>query len=104
MKTHFSFLNTDENCKKVLEDYVNEEKLQSLTRVLQRDDLDLADLDIKVEYFAHHNNFSTKINLKIGKRVFFSENIGHNLTEAFDLTLEKIVSQLRKLESRRHNT
>ena len=104
MKTHFSFQNTDESCRKILEDYVNEEKLQSLTRLLQHGNLDLADLDIRVEYLAHHNNFSAKINLKIGKHIFFSEESSRNLTEAFDLALEKIVSQLRKLESVRHNT
>ena len=104
MKTHFSYRNTDENCKKILENYVTEEKLQGLSRLLQHGNMDLADLDIRLEYLSHHNNFSAKINLKIGKRVFFSEDSSRNLTEVFDLALEKIISQLRKLESVRHNT
>jgi ribosome-associated translation inhibitor RaiA len=103
MIINFSFNDADSNCKKQLEDYVTEEKLNSLTRLLQHGNLDLAELDIRVEYRPHHNNFSIKIDLKIPRHVLFSEETSYSLTEAFDLALEKIIVQMRKIEEIRHH-
>ncbi len=102
MQTHFSYQNTDKDCGARLESYATEEKLQSLTRLLQHGNYDLADFDIRVEYFSHHNSFEIKMYLKIAKHVLVSEQIGYDLFEVFDLALEKIIEQLRKVENKRH--
>lgn len=102
MNVNFSFHNTDESYKAKAENYLTEEKLGSLTRLLQHGNLDLADLDIRIEYFLHHNNFAVKMNLKIARHVLVSEQDTHDLLEALDIALEKIVAQLRKIEAIRH--
>lgn len=102
MQTHFSYQNTDKDCGVKLEGYATEEKLQNLTRLLQHGNYDLADLDIRVEYFSHHNSFEIKMNLKIARHILVSEQTGYDLFEVFDLALEKIIEQMRKLESKRH--
>jgi|WetSurMetagenome_2_1015567.scaffolds.fasta_scaffold1648768_1 ribosome-associated translation inhibitor RaiA len=103
MKVNFSFNDADDSCKKKLEDYVTEEKLNSLTRLLQHGNLDVAELDIRTEYRPHHNNFSIKIDLKIPRHILVSEETSYNLTEAFDLAFDKIVVQMRKIEEIRHH-
>jgi ribosome-associated translation inhibitor RaiA len=103
MNINFSFHNTDESCKIKAENYLTEEKLRSLTRLLQHGNFDLADLDIRVEYLSHHNNFLVKMDLKIARHVLVSEQDTHDLLEALDLSLEKIVVQLRKIEAIRHH-
>jgi len=102
MQTHFSFQNVNEADKRRLENYASEEKMKNFVRLLQPGDYDLADLDIVVEYRAHHNNFTIKMYFKIKKNVLVSEETSFTLTEAFDHALEKIVAQMRKLESKRH--
>ena len=102
MQIRFSYHNFDgKECKPSLEDYVNEKKLKSLTRLLKKNDLDLADLAIRTEYLTHHNAFLIKLNLKIAKHLLLSQEVKHNLTQAFDLSLEKLLSQLRKLENKK---
>jgi len=103
MNINFSFHNTDENCKAKAESYLTEEKLRSLTRLLQHGNFDLAALDIRVEYLEHHNNFLVKMDLKIAKHILVSEQDTHDLLEALDLALGKIVTQLRKIEAIRHH-
>ncbi len=102
MQIRFSYHNLDKDkCSPNLEEYANEKKLKSLTRLLSKSDLALADLAIRVEYLTHHNAFSVKLNLKIAKHLLLSQEVKHNLTQAFDLALEKLLSQLRKLENKR---
>jgi ribosomal subunit interface protein len=103
MKINFSFSGTDATCKKTLESYVTEKKLQSLTRLLQHGNFDTAELDIRTEYRPHHNNFSVKIDLKIPRHILVSREGGYNVKEAFDLALDKIVVQMRKIEEIRHH-
>lgn len=103
MEIHFSYENFDESkCDKGLEDYLSEKKVKSIARFLKQSDLDLADLEIRAEYLAHHKSFLVKFNLKIAKHVLFAEETKHILTKAFDMALAKLISQLRRLESIRH--
>ncbi|MDO8663519.1 MAG: hypothetical protein Q7K28_01605 [Candidatus Wildermuthbacteria bacterium] len=105
MKIHFSYHNSvNDSQKRILEGYADDKKLSSLTALLQHGNFDLADLNIRVEYLPHHNNFLLKANLKIAKRVLFAEETGYKLMELFDLVLGHLVAQIRKLESLRHDT
>jgi len=92
---------TGKECKPSLEEYANEKKLKSLTRLLEKNDLALADLAIRAEYLTHHNAFSVKLNLKIAEHLLLSQEVKHSLTQTFDLALEKLLSQLRKLENKK---
>jgi ribosome-associated translation inhibitor RaiA len=86
-----------------LENYVTKEKLHSLTRLLQHGNFDAADLDVRVEYMSHHNNFELKMDLKIPRHILNAQESGYSVTEAFDLTLDKIIVQMRKIEEIRHH-
>jgi ribosome-associated translation inhibitor RaiA len=103
MKINFSLHDIDESCKKKLEDYANEEKLNSLVRLLPHDSIDSAILDIRAEYMVHHNNFEIKMVFKIPRHVLEAEQSGFSITEAFDLALDKIVVQMKKIEEIRHH-
>jgi ribosome-associated translation inhibitor RaiA len=103
MQIHFSYQGVGDEDKLKLENYAGEEKFQNLTKLIQHGDRDLSDLDIRVEYRAHHNNFSVKIDFKIPRHILVSEETSYNLTESFDLALGKILEQLRKVESKIHD-
>jgi ribosomal subunit interface protein len=103
MKINFSFNNTDVSCKKELENYVNQEKLQKLIRILRHGNLETAELDIRTEYQAHHNNYVMKIDLKIPRHILFAEEAAYDVMAAFDSAIEKIVAQMRKIEEIRHH-
>ena len=103
MTINFSFSRVDKNCKKMLEDYVTKEKLSRLTRLLQHGNFELADLKIRSEYFTKHNAFLVELDLKIAKNHLVAEERSHDITKGFDLAMDRLISQLRKLESLRHD-
>src|SRR3972149_7229985 len=103
MKINFSYHDVSSEDKIKLENYASAEKLQSLTRLLQHGNYDLAELDVRAVHMAHHNNYEVKMDLEVKKHVLVSEETAFNLTEAFDIALERIVVQLRKLESLKHD-
>jgi ribosome-associated translation inhibitor RaiA len=102
MKINFSFQNLPDIQKQELKEYVTEEKLRGLTRLLQHGNFDLANLDIRAECQQHHKNIDLKIYLKIKNHVLVAEVAGYGIIGAFDLALEKIIDQLRKVESIKH--
>jgi ribosomal subunit interface protein len=103
MKINYSFHDVDAQGKKELEIYVNQEKLQKLTRVLQHGNLEIAELDIRTEYQSHHNSYVMKMELKIPRHILVAEETAYDITAAFDSVIEKIVAQMRKIESIRHH-
>mgnify|MGYP001605293142 CR=1 FL=1 len=103
MKLHFYFQKVDPNSKDSLEHYLDQAKVNRLTRLLQHGNLELADLDITVAYMAHHNAFDVKLDLKIAKKVLFAEDKSHDILKAFDLTFDRLINQLRKVENLRHD-
>jgi ribosome-associated translation inhibitor RaiA len=103
MQIHFSYQGVCQEDKVKLESYADNKKFQSLTNLIQGENHNLEDLDVRVEYRPHHNNFSVKIDLKIPKHILDSEETSYNLTESFDLALGKILEQLRKIESKFHD-
>jgi ribosomal subunit interface protein len=103
MKINYSFHDVDAQGKKQLENYVNEEKLQKLTRILQHGNLEVAELDIRTEYQTHHKNYIMKIDLKIPRHILVAEETAYDVMAAFDSAIEKIVVQMRKIEEIRHH-
>ena len=77
--------------------------MSRLTRLLRHGNLELADLRILVEYFPHHNEISVRLTLSIKKRELMAEKRSRNIIESFDLALDNLISQLRKLESVMHD-
>ena len=103
MDISFYFQKVDKSEEKRLRDYLSEEKLSRLTRLLQHGNLELADLRILVEHFPHHNEISVKLTLNIKKRELVAEKRSRNIIESFDLALDNLISQLRKLENVMHD-
>jgi len=103
MKTHPLFKNVNGAAKNCIEAYLKGKKMNRLTRLLRHGNFDLADLKVDVEHFNKHNAFSVKFDLKIGKKRLISEEKTHNIREAFEIAFDKLVNQLRKLESIKHD-
>jgi ribosome-associated translation inhibitor RaiA len=102
MKIKYYYQQVDKNRKDQIEEYFSDRKMRRITSLLHQKELDLALLDVRIEYFAHHNDFVVEITLNIGKKKFFSEKRAFNLIEAFDIALDNLVAQLYKLENKRH--
>lgn len=96
MKVHFTFRKIDENSKQKLEQCFYSNKLNRLTKLLNHSNLELADLDIKAEYFTKHNAFFVKIGLQIKKHNFVGEEASHDIMKACDLAMNRLMSQLKK--------
>ena len=104
MNISFYFQKVDKSCEQQLKNYLTEKKMSRLTHLLQHGNLELADLRIHVEYFSHRNNFSVKLTLNNGKKELVAEKKAYNIIESFDLAFDRLIFQLRKLESLRHDT
>jgi ribosome-associated translation inhibitor RaiA len=102
MKIKYYYQQIDKSQKNQVEEYFNDKKIKRITNLLNPKDLALAIFDIRVEYFAHHNNFAAELALTIGKKEFISEKRAFNLTEALDIVLDNLVAQLYKLENKRN--
>ncbi len=103
MNISFYFQKVDKSCEEQLKNYLTEEKLSRLTRLLQHGNLELADLRILTEHFRHHNEISVKLTLNIKKRKLVAGKRSRNVIESFDIALDNLISQLRKLESVIHD-
>ena len=103
MNISFYFQKVDKSCEEQLKNYLTEEKLSLLTRLLQHGNLELADLRILAEHFPHHNEISVKLTLNIKKRELVAEKRSRSVIESFDFALDNLISQLRKLESVMHD-
>ena len=103
MNIRFYFQKIKEEEKEDLEKYFDDKKIARILRLLQEKDLELANLVLNAKYHQHHNIFLVRLGLNIGRKNLFSEEKGHMLIEAFDLALDELVIQLRKLEEKRTN-
>jgi ribosome-associated translation inhibitor RaiA len=103
MKIHTFFKNVDGTTKNCIDAYLNGKKMNRLTSLLRHGNFNVADLKINAEYFIKHNAFSIKFDLRIGKKRLISEEKTHNVKEAFEIAFDKLVNQLRKLESIKHD-
>jgi len=99
MKIHFTFRRVDKISRAKLEQCFSVQKFDRLTRLLNHGNLELADLDIRTEYFEKHNAFAIRIELKIKKNILIGEETSHDIIKAFDVSLNRVVGQLRKIKS-----
>ena len=102
MTIKYYYQKVDKIRKSQIEKYFNEKKVKRITNFLHPKDLELALLDIRVEYFAHHNDFVVEFELTIGKKKFVSEKRTFSLIEALDVAFDNLVEQLHKLENKRN--
>ena len=103
MKIRFHFQEIREADKKQLEKYLTEKKMSRLTRLLQHGNLALAKFILNAKYHERQNIYLVNLGLKISKNDFIAEKEGHTLLEAFDLAFDRLINQLRKLESKIHD-
>ena len=103
MNVNFYFQRADEGCKKQVEDYFTKEKLGRVEKLLHHGNLELAELKVKVEYLAHHNEFFVEFILDIARHEVLAEKRAFTLQEALDVSLDHLVLQLRKIENIRHD-
>ena len=103
MNVNFYFQKADESCKKQVENYFTKEKLGRIEKLLRHGNLELAELKVKIEYLAHHNEFFVELILDIARHEVLAEKRAFSLQEALDISLDHLISQLRKIESIRHH-
>jgi ribosome-associated translation inhibitor RaiA len=103
MNINFLFQRVDEFSKKQVENYFTKEKISRITDLLHHGNLELAELKVKVEYLAHHNEFFVELILDIARHEVVAEKRSFKLLEALDVALDHLVLQLRKIEDIRHH-
>ena len=103
MNIRFYFEEIKKADKEQLENYLKDKKLSRLTHLLQHGNLELAKFVVNAKYHRHHNVFLVRLGLKVVKHDLNAEEKSQNLLEAFDLALDDIIIQLRKLESLKHD-
>lgn len=102
MTTRFCFENIEEADKRLLEKYFQEKKLVRLEKLLQHGNLGLAKFISDAKYHQRHDAFIVRLGLNFGRNDLRAEDKGSTLFEAFDLAFDRVISQLRKIESKRH--
>ncbi|MFH1509094.1 MAG: HPF/RaiA family ribosome-associated protein [bacterium] len=102
MNIQYYFQNIDDNEKKIVKKHLEEKKLNALNRLLQHGNYENSNLKVSIERFEKHNAYAVKYNLDMPKDRLLAEETSHKLLKSVDFALEKLVAQVRKLESIRH--
>jgi len=102
MNIRFYFQQINKIDKEELEKYLDEEKLNRLTCLLNHGSLALTKFVLNAKYHKHHNIFVVRLGLGFAKNNFETEELSQDLIKAFDLAFDRLISQLRKLESLKH--
>ena len=103
MTTRFYFRKIDKDDEKQLKNYLDEKKLSRLAKLLRCSDPAIADFEVRIEYSQRHNIFSINLTFIFAKHKLVSLRKSHNLIEAFDLAFDRLVLQMRKIESIKHD-
>ncbi|MFA4998611.1 MAG: HPF/RaiA family ribosome-associated protein [Candidatus Paceibacterota bacterium] len=102
MNIRFYFQEINKSGQEELEKHLGGKKLDRLTRLLQHGNLALAKFVLNAKYHKHHNIFAVRLGLEVARKNFEAEELSQNLIEAFDLAFDRLINQLRKLESLKH--
>jgi ribosomal subunit interface protein len=100
MHIQFSYKNVDPRDKKFLEDYLDK-KISRLETLMSVEDFANANLEIRVERFVKKEAYKIEIHLNAPKEKLLASEDDHTIMEAFDLALDKLVIQLRKLKDKK---
>lgn len=103
MTTRFYFENIREPDKQILKDYFQEKKIGRLEKLLLHGSFALAKFDVNAKYHQRHDAFIVRIGLNFAAKNLRSEEKGQTLLEAFDMAFDRIINQLRKVESKLHD-
>ena len=102
MNIRFYFQEINKASQEGLEKYLGGKKLDRLTRLLQHGNLPLAKFVLNAKHHKHHNVFAVRLGLEVARDNFEAEELSQNLIKAFDLAFDRLIDQLRKLESLKH--
>jgi ribosome-associated translation inhibitor RaiA len=100
MKTSFSFKNLSNFEKGFVQEYcLTKEKIGKLEGIVDRINPDET-LEVRVEKFVKKSAYKVSLILQRPMNIFVSED-DHTLKEAIDLAKDKMVTRLRKIQSKR---
>jgi len=102
MTARFYFQNIKEPDKRLLEKYFHEKKFARLQKLLRHGSFELAKFAVSAKYHQRHDVFVVRLGLNFAKNDLAAEEKSGSLPEAFDLSFDRIISQLRKVESKAH--
>lgn len=103
MTTQFHFQEIKESDEQLLEKYCREKKLGRLEKLLQHGNFELAKFVVSAKYHSRHSVFLVRLGLNFSGKDLRAEDKGGALLEAFDLAFDRIINQLRRTESKRHD-
>ena len=95
MNTQFSYKNVSEKDKKFLENYFDK-KTDRIKTLTKEEEFEVANMEIRVEKFAKKEAYNLEIHFYLPGKSFMSSEDDHTVIEAFDLALDKLISQLRR--------
>jgi len=76
-------------------DYI-EQKIPSIKSLLTKFAEDAVNLKISVERFEKHNAYQVEMRLSLPTKTLVSEETSHAMTQAIDLSKDKLVQQIKK--------
>jgi len=96
MNIRYYFQNVNEDCKKGVENFFSQKKIEQIERLLNLSEQQFSQLTVRVEHFEKHNAFSVKVEMAFGKKVLFGEEQSHDVKKAMNLATKRLISQLKK--------
>ena len=102
MTVRFYFENIKDSDKLFLESYFIEKKIIRLQNLLRHGNLKLAKFTANAKYHSRRSVFIVRLGLAIAQNDLSAEEKGRTPLEALDLAFDRIIGQLRKVESKKH--
>lgn len=97
---NFRYKNFSAQEKRQFEDYFNN-KFNRLEEWLSKFNASEAKLRVAVERFSSKSAYKLMLDLRLPKNNFLASEDDHTITEVIDLTLDKLIIQLRKAVNKR---
>ena len=102
MNTRFYFQNINLKTKEELKNYLIDKKVKRIAKLFPEKKLETLILETRSQYFKKHNAFSVKLKLKNDKIMILAEEKSHKIFKAIDLAVDRLISQIRKIENIKH--
>jgi len=99
LQTSFSYKNISTRDKKFLADYFPQ-KMDRFETLLKHFAGKQCRLEVKAEQFATKAAYMVELILHLPRHKLMAREDDHTIIEAFDLSLDKLIIQLRKLVNR----
>ena len=95
MEQTFFFKNLSKKEEELFSDYINK-KLPKIAGLLQRFSRDSHTLKVTVEKFEKHSAYGVELYLNLPTKPLVSKEASHTINKAIDLSVDRLLAQLKK--------